>query len=106
MEFAIEVGENEKTRVAFSRSWWTGAVRITANDRVVAGRSPWRFSTHFSLNRLTRFEFTVGERERHHVVVEHERPRAFGGMGNQKFKVYVDDPLVQEYDEDSQETPF
>jgi hypothetical protein len=97
MQFSFEVGDNEKVRIEFSRDPFFGTMKVTANGEVVAARSPSNVSTHFSFTFVNRYAFTVGERERHDVVVEHSRPKLFGGLRPQTYRVYVDGALVAEH---------
>jgi hypothetical protein len=97
MRFALEVGTHEKTRIEVCRNPWWGRMKISANGALVAARSPWNLSTHFSFEFVKRYEFTVGDNEKHKVGIEHERPRLLAGFRRQEYRVYVDGQLVEEH---------
>ncbi len=47
MKFALEIGDQEKTKIEFSRNWFTGNMKILANGKRVAHQSPFDPDTHF-----------------------------------------------------------
>src|ERR1043166_8257685 len=87
MKFAIDVGNAEKTRIEFSRNWFTGRMQTLADGQPVAEQSPLSPSTHFSLRLKRCYEFDVGKTERHHVVIEKERPLLLAGFRPQTYRV-------------------
>ena len=97
MRFTLDVGNQEKNHIEFYRNPCSGRMRIKVNDRLVAQKSPWHFSTHVNFEWVKHYEFTVGEKERHQVVIEHERPFLLGGLRRQKYRVYLDGQLAQEH---------
>ena len=46
--------------------------------------------THFNLQFVNRYEFIVGKRETHEVIIEHERPKYFGGFFPHDYRVSID----------------
>jgi hypothetical protein len=96
MRFTLEVGDNEKSRINFSRSSFTGAMQILVNGEAVARDSWLSPSTHLGFTRKRRYEFVVGKVEKHQVVIEKERPLLFGGVRPQTYRVFVDGQLIHE----------
>jgi len=96
MKFTVEVGQAEKTRIEFSRNWFTGAMKTLANGAQVADRSPYLPSTHFSMRTKRRYAFIVGQIEKHDVVVEQERPLLLAGVRPQTYRVFVDGVLCHQ----------
>jgi len=96
MRFTLEVGDKEKSRIEFSRNWFTGAMRALVDGRRVAEQSPLSPFTHFSGARKRRYEFSVGKTETHQVVLEKERPLMIAGFRPQTYRVFVDGQLVHE----------
>ena len=96
MKFSLEVGNNEKSRLELSRSWFTGAMQILVDGQQAAQESWLSLSTHFSFTRKRRYEFVIGKLEKHRVVVEKERPLVIAGIRPQVYRVYVDGQLIHE----------
>jgi hypothetical protein len=94
IDFAFEVGDEEKHRVEFHWGQLFGRVRITVDDvEVVQRNRPLAFkSTH-----RRKFEFSVGQDEAHEVVIEKVSHRFLGGARKQKCQAFVDGELVGEY---------
>jgi hypothetical protein len=97
MRFSFDVGNGNKSHIDFYRGPIFGAVTITANGKLVAFKDPDKLSTHLSFELVKRFEFTVGDRERHDVMIEQERPRLFGGVRRNKYRVIIDGKLLEEH---------
>jgi hypothetical protein len=96
MKFTLEIGDKEKTKIEFSRNWFTGTMKIFADGKRVAYQSPFDPSTHFKAALKRRYEFEVGRTEKHKVVLEKERPLLMAGGRAQTYRVFVDDKLVHE----------
>ncbi len=96
MRFTLEVGDKEKSKIEFSRNWFTGAMRALVDGRRVAQQSPFSPFTHFSFRKKWRYEFSVGKTETHQVVLERERPWLVAGFRPQTYRVFVDGQLVHE----------
>ncbi len=97
MQFALEIGNQEKTRIEFYRNPWGGTMRITANGQTVTAKSSRDLSIHFNFEYVKRYEVTVGKQEKHQFAIEHERPRLLGGLRPHTYRVYVDEQLVEEH---------
>jgi len=97
MKFSFDVGETEKCRAEFSRNPFNGRVTVTVDGESVTLTSPWDPSTHFETRLTRRYQFTVGDEEKHEVVIEKERPLLCAGLRRQKYRVLVDDSLVEEH---------
>jgi hypothetical protein len=96
MRFTFEVGDGQKCRVEFYRDPLFGTLTITADGRLVAFKDPAQLSTHFSFEFRKRYEFAVGEAEKHQVAIEHERPWLLGGLREHTYRVFVDGQLAEE----------
>ena len=96
MKFTIEIGNAEKTRIEFSRSWFTGRMQTLADGQTVAEQSPFSISTHFGLRLKRCYEFDVGKTEPHHVIIEKQRPLLVAGFRPHTYRVLVDGHLVHE----------
>lgn len=97
MKFSIDVGDKEKTRIDFVRGFCLGKMEIRANGELVGSNDLTDLSTHFNFQFVRRYPFEVGDKERHRLVIEHERPAFCGGMRKNWYRVIVDGKLVQEY---------
>lgn len=91
-DFEIEVGEVERHRVHFFFDQFWGPVRVSVDARPVI-----RGFRMFSLSTVKHYRFTVGERERHGVLIELRRRRMAGGLRSQVCRVFVDRRFVGEY---------
>ena len=96
MRFALEVGDNEKSKIEFSRNWFTGAMQILVDGEQVAQQSWLAPFTHFGFTRKRRQQFVVGKDEKHQVVIEKERPLIIAGVRPQTYRVFVDGQLIHE----------
>jgi hypothetical protein len=96
MRFTLEVGDKEKSRIDFSRNWFTGAMQIFVNGEKVAQQNWLAPSTHFNFTLKRRHEFVVGRDEKHQVVVERERPLLVAGIRPQRYRLFVDGELIHE----------
>ncbi|NUM52412.1 MAG: hypothetical protein HUU46_02090 [Candidatus Hydrogenedentes bacterium] len=97
MKFSFEVGIDEKHRVEFARDGFSGRTTFIVDGEDLQLKSPWLLKTHFNLQFVNRYEFVVGKRETHEVVIEHERPKYFGGLFPHDYRVSIDGVLVQEH---------
>jgi hypothetical protein len=96
MRFTLEVGDNEKSRIEFSRNSFTGAMHTLVNGHKVAQQSLLSPGTHFNFDLKRTYEFAVGRLETHKVTLEQERPLLFAGFREQIYRVFVDGRLVHE----------
>jgi hypothetical protein len=94
IEFAFEVGNEEKHQVAFHWGQLFGRVRVTVDDvEIVQHNRPVMFAS----TGRRRFAFSVGQHEVHDVVIEKISRRFLGGARKQKCQAFVDGELVGEY---------
>jgi hypothetical protein len=91
MQMRFEVGEKERHVVTFAFNKFWGNLSIKVDG--VAIRKELRM---MSVNLVKRWEFTVGEQERHQVVIEKRRELMFAGYRPQPVTAYVDGRLVAE----------
>lgn len=96
MKFSLDV-DQKKYHIEFSRNSFTGRATLTVNAQSMPLTSPGNLSTHFSFQLVRRYETTVGDEEKHQVVIEHERPRLLGGFRRHRYRVYVDGSVVAEH---------
>jgi hypothetical protein len=94
IDFAIEIGEQEKHLVTFHWGQLFGRVRIIVDGEQVVEKNQ-AFTLRTPPTR--KFEFSVGQAETHDVVIEKTRKRVLGGARKQDCKVLVDGSLVGEY---------
>jgi hypothetical protein len=92
LEFEFEVGEAERHRVHFVFDQFWGTVRISVDGKRVI-----RDLRLFSFSTTKRYRFTVGDQERHEVVIEKTRPVMVAGFRPQVGRVFVDGRLAGEY---------
>jgi len=116
VKFSFIVGERERHEVDFSWSQMTGALRISVDGvRIVAKAltlsSPtnlirpldtapserWKIGS-LEVQLVERWAFSVGTQERHDVLIEKERAKAFAALRPQRYRVYVDEVLAQEHE--------
>jgi hypothetical protein len=94
IDFAFEVGEEEKHRVEFHWGQLFGRVRVTVDDvEVVQHNRPQMLRS----SARREFAFSVGQDEVHAVVIEKISHRFLGGARKQKCRAFVDGELVGEY---------
>jgi hypothetical protein len=92
MTFTFDVGNKERHRVVFHFNQLWGNLRITVDDQAVV-----RDFRMYSLHLTKKYEFPVGDSERHTVAIEHARKLLLAGFRKQKYRVYVDGCLVAEH---------
>jgi len=93
MQFSFNVGVNEKHRVDFSFDQFIGNLQI-----LVDGQTAVKDFRMFSLSLTKRYEFSVGEQERHDVVIEKKRKLFLAGLRPQSYKIFVDGKLVETHE--------
>lgn len=86
MTFALLIGETEKNLLEFNFNQLLGSTLIKVNDKQIK-----KSVRLFSEPLQERYEFEVGENERHTVFIEKQRKLLFG----QKYLVYVNQRLVK-----------
>jgi hypothetical protein len=92
LEFDCEVGDAERHLIHFSFDQFWGNLSISVDGRRII-----RDFRLFSLRTTKRYRFTVGEAERHDVVIEKSRKVLMAGFRQQTCAVFVDGRLVGEY---------
>lgn len=89
MQLCFELGEQERHQVTFSFDKIFGRLTISVDGKPVK-----RDVRVISLRLVKRYEFPVGTRERHIVVIEKERKLLFAGFRSQICRAYVDGVLL------------
>jgi hypothetical protein len=93
MQFSFEVGFEEKHVVHLDYNQMVGLLSISVDNREVV-----REQRMFSLSLVRKYEFVVGDNERHSVSIEKHRKLFLAGVRKQKYRVYVDGQLIREYE--------
>ena len=93
MKFTFQVGEGEKHQVTFHFNQLVGNLKITVDQKPVV-----RDFRIASLKLVKTYAFPVGNAERHNVRIEKERKLLLAGFRKQRYRVFVDDALVQEHE--------
>jgi hypothetical protein len=91
-DFWFDVGQQERHRVEFSFNRWWGGLKIKVDEAVVVSER-----LMFSFRMLRRFEFTVGQTEKHLVLIEKKRAALFGGILPSTYRVFIDGQHVQTF---------
>jgi hypothetical protein len=91
MKFSFEVGNEEKHSISFEydRKW--GKLFI-----LIDGREAIKDIIIASFTLTKQYTFYVGIQERNKIVIEKERKLFFAGFRKQKYRIYVNDILVEE----------
>jgi hypothetical protein len=87
MIFDVGVGERHRVLFTFNKFW--GNLSITVDDVSVV-----RTVRLASIGLVKRYDFEVGENEKHHVRIEKHRQRFFAGFRPQPVYAFVDGELV------------
>jgi hypothetical protein len=93
MQFSFRVGNNEKHQVDFSFDQFMGNLEIRVDGQTVV-----KDFRMFSLSLTKRYQFTVGVRERHDVIIEKKRKLFLAGVRPQQYRIFIDGQLVQTYE--------
>jgi hypothetical protein len=96
MKFTLEVGDKEKSKIEFSRNCWTGVMKAIVDGRKLMLQSPFSLFTYISFTSRRSYKFSVGNAEKHEVMIEKERPLLFAGFRPQTYRVFVDGQMVHE----------
>ena len=92
LEFEFRVGDAEAHTVRFSFSQLTGMVRIWVDGKVVK-----RDLRLLSFSRFKDYRLTVGDAERHDVLIRKERPWLVAGFRQQVCHVLIDGKPAGDY---------
>jgi hypothetical protein len=94
MEFEVSVGQDERhtVRYVFDKVWGRATISVD-------GREVQRHRHLFSLGTVRKYRLTVGDRERHDVLIEKHRKAVAAGARAQLCRVFVDGRLAGEYED-------
>ncbi|HEY8814155.1 MAG TPA: hypothetical protein VIP57_03520 [Candidatus Dormibacteraeota bacterium] len=92
LEFTFSVGQSEPHVVHFSFDQAWGFLIISVDGKPVI--KDWRLIS-FSLSK--QYRFTVGEKERHDVVIIKERKLVAAAVRSQVCRVFIDGTFAGEY---------
>jgi hypothetical protein len=93
MKFSFEVGTEERHVIEFYFDSMRGDLSIKVDGCEVV-----KDFRMFSLSRVKEYTLNVGTRERHVVRIEKERKLFLAGLRQQKYRVFIDNKLVREYE--------
>ncbi|MEU8183568.1 hypothetical protein AB0B85_17015 [Micromonospora sp. NPDC049044] len=91
MKLTFDVGVQERHEVSFSFDKFFGRLAI-----LVDGHPVHQELRVMSVDLVKRYDFPVGQHERHAVRIEKERKLLFAGFRPQRVRAYVDGRLVAE----------
>lgn len=93
MKFNFTVGNMEKHEVEFyfNQFWGNISIKIDGQEKI-------KDLQMFSLSLSSKYDFEVGQSEKHKVVIEKIRKLLFAGFRKQKYNVFVDGVLIQEHE--------
>jgi len=92
LDFDLEVGEAERHRVYFHWNQFWGISEIDVDGRKVI-----RKARPFGFAITSRYRFTVGESERHEVLIEKKRPLLYAGFRPQVVRIFIEGQFLSEY---------
>ena len=93
MQFSFIVGTNETHQVDFSFDQMIGNLEIR-----VDGQPALKDFRMFSLSLTKRYELTVGNQERHQIVIEKKRKLFLAGMRPSRYRIFIDGKLANTYE--------
>ena len=88
-QLEFEVGQEERHQVVFSFDRFSGNTKIRVDGALVDSER-----AIFSAQMIKRYEFGVGQAEKHAVVIEKKRKVLFAGFRPSTYNVFVDGALV------------
>jgi hypothetical protein len=93
MDFEFAVGQDERhtVRYVFDKVWGRATISVD-------GREVQRHRHLFSIGPVRRYGLTVGDRERHEVLIEKRRELVAAGVRTQRCRAFVDGQVVGEYE--------
>jgi hypothetical protein len=91
MTFEVGVEEHHRVDFTFDRFW--GGLKIKVDGVPVVEQTQ-----VFSVRLVKKWEFEVGENEKHRVRIVKRRPLFFAGARPQPVTAFVDDRLVAQQD--------
>lgn len=92
IDFSFDIGRLERHRVHFRFDQFVGTLRISVDDEIVV-----KDFRMFDSALTKRYEFVVGENEKHDVVIEKIRKRFNGGIRKQSYRVFDDGQFLEEH---------
>ena len=118
MKFSFEVGDAEKHEIDFSWNQLIGTLHIKVDGQlmekgitgmwspvswsaspVASSDEKWNvLDSGFEVQLVDKWEFEVGDAEKHEIRIEKERARLVAGLRPQKYRIFVDGRLINEYE--------
>jgi len=93
MQFSFRVGVEEHHQVDFKFDQFVGNLEIRVDGQPVV--KDFRL---LSARLTKRYEFTVGNQERHHIMIEKKRKLFLAGLRPQRYRIFIDGQLAQTYE--------
>jgi hypothetical protein len=87
------VGADERHQVDFSFDQFMGNLEIKVDGQQVI--KDFRI---LSMTLTKRYEFTVGDREKHEVAIEKRRKLFLAGLRPQHYRIFIDGQLVETHE--------
>jgi len=91
MQFAFDVGINERHRVEFNFNQMWGNLSVKVDGYPIVSDF-----LVLSLSLVRKYQVVVGRVEQHLIVIEKERKLFFAGFRRHKYRIYVDNQLVDQ----------
>jgi hypothetical protein len=117
MKFSFEIGDAEQHRIDFSWNQLIGTLRIKVDGELImkdvtlmspvgwsgspvaSSDEKWNvLDSGCEVQLVNKWEFEVGNAERHGIRIEKERAKVVAGLRPQKYRVFVDGRLINEYE--------
>jgi hypothetical protein len=97
MTFGLEIGDERKALVSFSRNWFTGKLEIKIDSVLVAWASPLNPLTHFSITLTRAYSFYLWNDKNCEVIIAKVRPLLFAGFRPQSYFVFWKGAQIAQY---------
>ena len=100
MKLRFTLGNDEKTELEINRNPITGSFTYSENGKLFVLKSLADPDTHIAFrtkNDPFEYQFDVGNEEKHSIRILHTIPLLLGGFRKQKYQVYINDTLTEEY---------
>ena len=92
MKFTVEIGNKEKHQISYSFNKFWGNVNISVDGKTIE-----RDLRTYSLELTKSYQFSVGEKERHDIIIEKIRPLIHAGFRSNTYRIFVDGRLLKEF---------
>lgn len=115
MKFSFEVGQGEPHTVEFYWGQMFGTLQIKVDNKIIKEKNVSLFSPTnltapldvpeneklnlviIEVQLVEKWSFEVGIYEKHNVRIEKERTKLLAGLRPHRYRVFVDDELIEEH---------